>query len=397
MNVCFVSPEYFPISGGTGAYVYYLSRQLQKSGHNVHIVTRHKMNSTEIVDGVNITYIKCEGNPLTKYWSFARSTFKKLEELNKKFAFDIIHANLPLVPNFAIPKESANVLVSTVHSTWKGEAEAIKHEGLRKLNTNEKFMLEFNSLLRSSEKKLMKRSDALIAVSMYTKKELTEFYDIDEEKVHVIYNGVDVQKFKPNKDRTGLRRELGLEEKQKIILFVGRLYQRKGLGTLFQSISKVVQNFKDAKFVISGEGFRQNKEKLLKLAEKLKIENSVLFVGYFPDEKLPDLYAASDIFVLPALYENFPFAILEAQATGLPVISTKVGGIPELVTNKKNGLLVEPANSEQLTEEIMILLQNPKFAEELGKRARQLIEEKFAWPLIKNEVVDLYCKILKMT
>ena len=397
MNVCFVSPEYFPISGGTGAYVYYLSRQLQKSGHNVHIITRHKMNSTEIVDGVNITYIKCEGNPLTKYWSFARSTFKKLEELNKKFAFDIIHANLPLVPNFAIPKESANALVSTVHSTWKGEAEAIKHEGLRKLNTNEKFMLEFNSLLRSSEKKLMKRSDALIAVSMYTKKELTEFYDIDEEKIHIIYNGVDVQKFKPNKDRAGLRRELGLEEKQKIILFVGRLYQRKGLDTLFQSISKVVQNFKDAKFVISGEGFRQNKEKLLKLAEKLKIENSVLFVGYFPDEKLPDLYAASDIFVLPALYENFPFAILEAQATGLPVISTKVGGIPELVTNNKNGLLVEPANSEQLTEEIMILLKNPKFAEELGKRARQLIEEKFAWPLITNEVVDLYSKISKTT
>jgi glycosyltransferase involved in cell wall biosynthesis len=396
LNVCFVSPEYFPISGGTGAYVYYLSRQLQKSGHNVHIITRHKMNSTEIVDGVNITYIKCKGNPLTKYWSFARSTFKKLEELNKKFAFDIIHANLPLVPNFAIPKESANVLVSTVHSTWKGEAEAIKHEGLRKLNTNEKFMLEFNSLLRSSEKKLMKRSDALIAVSMYTKKELTEFYDIDEEKIHIIYNGVDVQKFKPNKDRAGLRRELGLEEKQKIILFVGRLYQRKGLDTLFQSISKVVQNFKDAKFVISGEGLRQNKEKLLKLAE-LKIENSVLFVGYFPDEKLPDLYAASDIFVLPALYENFPFAILEAQATGLPVISTKVGGIPELVTNNKNGLLVEPANSEQLTEEIMILLKNPKFAEELGKRARQLIEEKFAWPLITNEVVDLYSKISKTT
>jgi len=392
-----VSPEYFPISGGTGAYVYYLSRQLQKSGHNVHIITRHKMNSTEIVDGVNITYIKCEGNPLTKYWSFARSTFKKLEELNKKFAFDIIHANLPLVPNFAIPKESANALVSTVHSTWKGEAEAIKHEGLRKLNTNEKFMLEFNSLLRSSEKKLMKRSDALIAVSMYTKKELTEFYDIDEEKIHIIYNGVDVQKFKPNKDRAGLRRELGLEEKQKIILFVGRLYQRKGLDTLFQSISKVVQNFKDAKFVISGEGFRQNKEKLLKLAEKLKIENSVLFVGYFPDEKLPDLYAASDIFVLPALYENFPFAILEAQATGLPVISTKVGGIPELVTNNKNGLLVEPANSEQLTEGIMILLENPEFAEELGKRARQLVKEKFAWPLITNEVVDLYSKISKTT
>jgi glycosyltransferase involved in cell wall biosynthesis len=162
-----------------------------------------------------------------------------------------------------------------------------------------------------------------------------------------------------------------------------------------QSIPKVIQNFRDVKFVISGEGFQQNKEKLLKLVEKLRIENYVSFVGYFPDEKLPDLYAASDIFVLPALYENFPFAILEAQSTGIPVISTKVGGIPELVTDNKNGLLVDPANFEQLTEEIMTLLQNPEFAEELGKRGRRLVEEKFSWPLITNEVVDLYSKSLK--
>jgi glycosyltransferase involved in cell wall biosynthesis len=395
LNVCFVSPEYFPIAGGTGAYVYYLSRQLQKQGHNVHIITRHKMNSTETVDGVNIAYVKSEGHPLTKYWGFARATSKKLEELNKKSALDIIHANLPLVPNFAIPKGSANALISTVHSTWKGEAEAIRHEGLRKLNTNERFMLEFNYLLKSSEKKLMKRSDALIAVSMYTKEELTEFYDIDEEKIHVIYNGVDVEKFKPNKDRAGLRRELGLEEKQKIILFVGRLYQRKGLDTLLQSIPKVIQNFKDVKFVLSGEGFKQNKEKLLKLAKKLDIENHVLFAGYFPDEKLPDLYATSDIFVLPALYENFPFAILEAQATGLPVISTRVGGIPELITNNENGLLVDPADSEQLTEATLTLLQNPHFAEKLGRSGRKLVEEKFAWPLVTGEVVDLYSTILK--
>ena len=133
MNVCFVSPEYFPISGGTGAYVYYLSRELQKRGFNVHIITRRESSSTEIVNGVNVNYIKCEENPLSKYWGFAHSTFKKLEELNKKFAFDIIHTNLPLVPNFAIPEESAKALISTVHSTWKGEGEAIKHEGLRRL------------------------------------------------------------------------------------------------------------------------------------------------------------------------------------------------------------------------------------------------------------------------
>jgi len=395
LNVCFVSPEYFPISGGTGAYVYYLSRELQKLGHNVHVVARHSVDSTEIVDGVNVNYVKGVGNPLTRYWRFARSASKKLEELNRKFGFDIIHANLPLVPSFAIPSESANALTSTVHSTWKGEAEAIKRGGRRKLNPNEKLMLRFNSLLRSYEKKLMKRSDALIAVSLYTRNELTELYDVDEEKIHVIYNGVDTQKFKPTRDRAGLRVELGLEEEQKIILCVGRLYYRKGINILLKSIPEVVQKFGDAKFVISGKGFKKNEENLRKLAEKLKIEKYVMFLGYVPDEKLPDLYAASDIFVLPALYENFPFAILEAQSTGLPVISTKVGGIPEFLTNNKNGLLVAPCDPEQLAQGIMILLEKPELAKELGRRGRRLVEEKFAWPLITGKVVELYRKISK--
>jgi len=390
-----VSPEYFPISGGTGAYVYYLSRQLQKLGHNVHVVARHSVDSTETVDGVNVNYIGGVGNPITKYWRFARSAFKKLKELNKKFGFDIVHANLPLVPSLAIPNESVNGLVSTVHSTWKGEAEAIKRGRRRKLNPNEKLMLRFNSLLRSYEKKLMKRSDALIAVSMYTRKELIELYDVDEQKIHVIYNGVDVQKFKPHGDRFCLRRELELEENRKIVLCVGRLYHRKGLTTLLQSISKVVQKFEDVRFVISGKGFKKSEANLRGWAEKLKIGNYVTFLGYFPDEKLPDLYAASDIFVLPALYENFPFAILEAQSTGLPVISTKVGGIPEFLTNNKNGLLVEPGDPEQLAQGIMILLQDSELAEEFGRRGRRLVEEKFAWPLIASKVVDLYRKILK--
>jgi len=394
LNVCFVSPEYFPISGGTGAYVYYLSRKLQKLGHSVHVVARHSVDSTEIVDGVNVNYVKGVGNPITRYWRFARSASKKLEELNKKFGFDVIHANLPLVPSFAIPGDSAKALVSTVHSTWKGEAEVIRQGSRRSLNPNENLMLRFNFLLRSYEKKLMKRSDALIAVSKYTTEELTELYGIGEEKLHVIYNGVDVHKFKPKRGKAGLRREFGLEEEQKIVLFVGRLYYRKGLEILLRSIPPILQEFEDVKFAISGKGYKK-KEELRKLAKKLEIEESVTFLGYIPDEKLPDLYAASDIFVLPALYENFPFAILEAQATGLPVISTKVGGIPEFLTDNENGFLVDPGDSTQLTQRILTLLQDPNLAKELGRRGRNFIEEKFAWSLITSQVIDLYHKILE--
>ncbi len=394
MNVCFVTPEYFPISGGTGAYVYYLSQYLQKLGQNVHVVARHSKDSEDVVDGVHVHYRKGMGNAITRYWRFARSASKKIKELNSKFGLDIIHANLPLVPSFAIPKDSARALICTVHSTWKGEAIVTKKYNPENLNPNEKMMFRFNFMLRSYEKKLMDRSDALIAVSKYTVDELTELYGIDEKKIHVIYNGVDINKFKPRINKSELRQEFGLEDKQKIILFVGRLYHRKGLEILLHSIPPVLQEFSDVKFAISGTGFKEKEESLRELAKKLDIEEHVTFLGYVPDEKLPFLYAASDVFVLPAIYENFPFAILEAQATGLPVISTKVGGIPEFLTDNENGFLTEPGNSTQLTQRILDLLQNPKLTKEIGARGRNLIKEKLSWRLITGQVINLYHKLL---
>jgi glycosyltransferase involved in cell wall biosynthesis len=395
LNVCFVTPEYFPISGGTGAYVYYLSHSLQKLGHNVHVVARHSEDTEDTIDGIKVHYIKGTGNALTRYWRFARSASKKIEEINKQIGFDIIHANLPLVPSFAIPKDSAKALVCAVHSTWKGEAIVTKKDNPKELNPNEKMMLRFNRVLRRYETQLMKRSDALIAVSRYTVGELTELYGIEEEKIHVIYNGVDINKFKPRPDRAELRREFGLEEEKKIALFVGRLYHRKGLEILLHSIPPVIQEFGDVKFAISGTGFKKKEQSLRDLAKELDIEDHVTFLGYVPDEKLPDLYSASDIFVLPAIYENFPFAILEAQATALPVISTKVGGIPEFLADNENGFLIDPGDPEQLTQRILALLQDPKLAEEMGRRGRKLIEEKFSWRLITSQVIDLYNKLLE--
>ena len=394
MNVCFVTPEYFPISGGTGAYVYYLSHSLQKLGHNVHVVARHSEDSEEVFNGIDVHYIKGAGNALTRYWRFARSASKKIEELNKQNGFDVIHANLPLIPSFAIPKDASKALVCAVHSTWKGEVIATKRDNPKNLNPNEKSMLRYNFLLRSYEKKLMNRSDALIAVSNYTVDELTKLYGIDKKKIHVIYNGVDIQKFKPRPDRAELRREFGLEDKKKIVLFVGRLYHRKGLEILLRSIPQVLKEFNDVEYVISGKGFKEKEESLRKLAKQLDIEDHLKFLGYVPDEKLPNLYSASDIFVLPAIYENFPFAILEAQSTGLPVISTKVGGIPEFLVDNENGFLIDPGDSAQLTQRVLALLQDPKLAKEMGMRGRKLIEEKFDWHLISSQVIDLYHKLL---
>ncbi len=393
--MCFVTPEYFPISGGTGAYVFYLSHFLQQMGHNVHVVARDKQDSEGTVNGIKVHYITGVGNALTRYWKFALSASKKIKELNEEIGFDIIHANLPLVPNFAIPKDAAEAIVCAVHSTWKGEAIVTKKDNPKELNPNEKAMLRFNSVLRSYEKKLMNRSDALIAVSKYTVNELTDLYGISTDKIHVIYNGVDIEKFKPRSNKTELRKQFGLEPDKKIVLFVGRLYHRKGLEPLLRSIPPVLEQFENVTFAISGTGFKEKEESLRKLAKKLNIENVVNFLGYVPDEKLPELYSASDIFVLPAIYENFPFAILEAQSTGLPVVSTNVGGIPEFLEDGKNGFVIEPGDEPELTKKLLRLLQNPDLAKKMGDLGRQLIEKNLSWDIITNQVIELYHKLLE--
>ncbi|PVX27207.1 MAG: hypothetical protein CW716_03500 [Candidatus Bathyarchaeum sp.] len=395
MNVCFVTPEYFPISGGTGAYVYYLSHSLQKMGHNVHVVARDTQDSDTTYNGIHVHYVKGVGNALTRYWRFARSASKRIKELNKQSAFDIIHANLPLVPSFAIPKGASRAVVCAVHSTWKGEAIVTKNDNPKELNPNEKSMLRYNFVLRIFEKRLMNRSDALIAVSKYTVNELTDLYGISKNKVHVIYNGVDIERFKPRPNKTELKKEFGLDPQKKVVLFVGRLYHRKGLETLLQSVPPVLKEFSDVKFVISGTGFKQKEENLKNLAKELNIEDHVEFLGYVPDDKLPLLYSASDIFVLPAIYENFPFAILEAQSTGIPVISTKVGGIAEFLVDNENGFVISPGDPEQLTAKVLALLKNPDRAKEMGARGRQLIEEQLDWRLITQQVIDLYHELLK--
>jgi glycosyltransferase involved in cell wall biosynthesis len=178
---------------------------------------------------------------------------------------------------------------------------------------------------------------------------------------------------------------------------VGRLYHRKGLEILLHAIPPVLKEFNNVKFVISGKGFKQKEESLRNLAKELNIEDHVKFLGYVPDEKLPRLYSTSDIFVLPAIYENFPFAILEAQSTGLPVISTRVGGIPEFLVDNENGFVINPGDSTQLTQKVLTLLQNPKLAKEMGDCGRKRIEEKFDWRIITGQVIDLYYKLLEKT
>ncbi len=395
VKVCFLSPEYLPLSGGTGAYVYYLSKELMKLGNSAFILTGYnESRDVKINDKHHIFFIKSVKAPIVKSFLFAAAASRKLSSLRGSLPVDITHVNLPLVPSFAVPNGFGRTLVSTVHSTWKGEAEAIRNEPFSRLNSNEQFMVSFNWLLRFFEERMIERSKKLIAVSDFTKRELMQYYNVNEGMISVIHNGVDVNKFKPAGDKIKAKRDMGFNPEDEVILSVGRLYARKGLFTLIESMALVTRKFKNAKFIIAGKGLSNEMKKLVRYATKLGVKENIVFTGYFPDEKLPKLYQAADIFAFSTFYENLPFAVLEALSTGLPVVTTNVGGIPEMIEDGKNGFLVEPSNSQALADRIVYYLDHPAIGSEMGCLARENIEIHFDWRLIVKKVVRVYDEAL---
>ena len=394
-KVCFISPEYWPLTGGTGSYVYYLSSELLKNGYKIHVVTgANQARDVKVNPRLDVSFLKIPKMPIVKSFMLAAASSRKLQSVRDTANVDITHPQLPLTPNFAVPPNYGKTLVCTVHSTWKGEAEVIHGEPYTRLNANEKFLVSFNWFLRFFEEGMLHRARKIIAVSHFTKSELTNYYKIPASKIKVIHNGVDIKKFQPAADKRKIKAELGFNPDDIAIVSVGRLYARKGLFTLIESMPAVVKRFPNAKFIISGKGQSDEMNKLNAHAERLGVKNNIIFTGYYPDKKLPKLYQAADVFAFSTFYEHHPFAVLEALSTGLPVVTTTVGGIPETIESGKNGLLVPPFNAAQFSEKILYLLEHPAEAAEMGAKARQTVVEQLDWRIVVKDAMKVYDKAL---
>lgn len=395
-KVCFISPEYVPLSGGTGTYVYYLSRELLRNGYNISIVTGYDESRDIRVNGqLDVHFLKVFKAPVVKSFMFAASSFRKLNSIEDTANVDITHANLPLVPDFAVPPHFGRTLIATVHSTWEGEANAIRCEPYSRLNANEKFLRSFTWFLGVFERRMLERAKRIIAVSDFTRTELHHYYEHRyDRKIRVVHNGVDIDKFKPPIDKRRVKLELGLNPDDIAILSVGRLYARKGLFTLIESMPAVVKRFRNAKFIVSGKGQSDEMKKLIAHAERLKVRDSIIFKGYTPDKNLPKLYQAADVFAFSTFYEHHPFAVLEALSSQLPVVTTNVGGIPETITQGKDGFMCQPFDSREFSERILFLLENPSAAAEMALQARKTVVERFDWRLVVQKVLKVYDEAL---
>ena len=238
---------------------------------------------------------------------------------------------------------------------------------------------------------LSKITDKIVAVSEDVKEDIMRYDRIDPSKIEVIPNGIDVERFNPEKNTTDIRKEFSLEEDDIVIGFVGRIVPAKGLEYLLNALPYLKEEFKSIKLLIVGEGSLV--EKLKERAKKNNIFDNILFIGRRRD--IPEILASINIFVMPSIAEGLPNALLEAMAMGKPIVTTEVGGIPEIVKNGFNGLLVPPRDTLSLSKAIKELISNDQLAAKLGQAASNLVHNNLSIKAIAQKWQSLYLSILK--
>ena len=220
----------------------------------------------------------------------------------------------------------------------------------------------------------------IVADASVIKRELVEQHGIDPAKIEVIGSAVDLEKFKPPRDRTKFRHEIGLGDETPLIGNVGMIRPDKGQLELVKSAPLVLEKRPDARFVIVGQGTGILKRgiNVRNAIDRAGFADKIIMAGYRWDT--PDIYAACDMIVIASLRtEASPIVLREAFASGRPVIATKVGDIPEIVHDRENGLLVEPGNTQALASAILEFISDPELAAHCAANGLRYATESFSF------------------
>ncbi len=198
---------------------------------------------------------------------------------------------------------------------------------------------------------------------------------LPKHKLSVIYNGVDIEEFKPTANYV-FRDELNIPKEVFLVGTVGQLLPYKGHKILIQAVKKVIEREENILFLIIGEErVKGYKRELISTAESLGIEDKILFTGFRKD--IPRILNSLDLFVFPSIVEHFARVILEAMACGKAIVATRSGGTPEAVEDKESGILVRPGNADELSGAIISLKRNPQEIEKLGTNAKNRVASLF--------------------
>jgi glycosyltransferase involved in cell wall biosynthesis len=374
MRILQVTQYFSPVYGGAAEVPYQLSKGLAKRGHEVTIYTSNHNLS----------------------WEYVNST---PEARVRPFKTWLSWVNFFITPSMIVQvnKEIKNFNVVHMHSYYSFQ-NVIVHHYTRKHDIP--YVLQAHGTVatyfeRGSLKKifdviwgyaLLKDATKLIAVTP-TEAEQYKRMGISEEKIEIVPNGIDLAEFENLPQRGQFRKKYGLDDAQKVVLYLARIHKIKGPDLLVKAFAELSKDLGDAKLVIVGpdDGYLAALKKLIR---ELKIEEKVLFTGpLYKNEKL-QAYVDADVYVLPSSYEIFGITALEACACGTPVIVTDRCGIADIVDGQLG--FVVPYDKDRLTNAILHMLADDKLRREFGEKGKLLVREKFNWEKIAEQVENIY-------
>lgn len=370
MKVGLVSPYDYERPGGVGEHVRHLATELRRQGAEVKILAPSGGGRQRQVEGLfplgRPIPIPANGSVARISLSFHLS--RKIREILDQERFDVVHLHEPLMP--ALP---VTVLRTNAEGVNVGTFHAYARQNLG--------YYYGRPLLR----RIFRRLDACIAVSEPAKTFVSRYFPADYT---VIPNGIDPDLFSP-----AVPPAPGIAHRRRLtILFLGRLEDRKGLGTLLDAYSLLRQVRADCQLVVVGDG-------PLRRGYQRRVEEEgipdVRFCGFVPEAAKPSYFTACDIYCAPNTgKESFGVILLEAMASGKPVVATAIDGFRQVIKDGQEGLLTPAGDEAQLAATLARLLDNPDLRRQLGERGRQAAEG-YAWPLVADRVLSVYDSALR--
>lgn len=408
MKICVLSYRGNPYCGGQGIYVHYLTRELRNLGHEVHVMSGspypeladgielHKISSLNLYESqkslpANLPRVRnpidlceylgtCVGafpEPLT----FSLRAYRKIKELSSHYEFDIIHDNQCLGYGLLLMKRLKIPVVATIHHPIPIDRDLALSEAE---NRWQKFRLQRWYSFCTMQSRVAQRMDRVITVSQSSAEAIERTHKVAQDKLRLVYNGIDTNFFKQDGNV--------VKEPNSLILVNSGEQSIKGVPYLLKALH-LLRNGTDVKLTVVGSPIPGGH--YMKLIKEYGLGDIITFTGRITMEELVKYYLSAEVCVVPSLYEGFGLPAAEAMSCKLPVISTRGGALPEVVgRDGDTGILVPTADPGALAAAIKRLLNDEPLRKKIGEAGRKRIETNFTWEQAAKKTLEVYQEVL---
>jgi glycosyltransferase involved in cell wall biosynthesis len=401
LRLCFVSREYPPETGwgGIGTFVRNASHGLARLGHEVEVVSValtgwtsvtedgpvrvHRVPDTRTPLRLLVARYGSRAEPIVSLFERSLSVARYLARLTARAPFDLIE----------FPEWGAEGLVAMTSPRRRARLVVRLHTSLQilaRLNANTPRRSPSFWLSTRSERWGVRRADAVFSPSRALAALTADDMGFDPHSVHVVPNPIEIEAFQPGAPATS---------GPPVILYVGKVERRKGVHLLAQALPAVLGKFPEAVVEFlgpdtrTGPGGASMREHILGAVPE-EVRQRLVFRGNVPRAELPLHYRRSCVTVFPSLFENFPNVCLEAMACGRPVVGSQASGMAEMIVDGQSGVLVAPGDVPGLTAALLRVLENPEWAEGLGRAARLRVEQVYALDAVARRMAACFRRVI---